>query len=199
MTTGQLIVLWYAALAIATILIYKSIELSGDNPYLIYSVITLASVLIYTMREHARANKKLVFASVSAPFATGVILAVAYQVWSDNQSRIQVVIIPVSQIQIEEFRVSNTFPEVFRPEIIGKVRNSSSLTLKSVSVKYKFTNGSQASPQYSALINASVEPSHSTEFNTPISDAIGEYLNDEKWTGTEVEVVEATGTRTGVN
>ena len=129
MTTAQLIVLWYSAITIIVILFYKSIEGARDNPYLIYAVITFAAVLIYTMKEHSRANKKRVLVSVSMPFVAGAFFIYAYMAWSNYQDRDRLVSVPTSELQIQNFQISQSSGELFPPRVTGRIYNLSNLIL----------------------------------------------------------------------
>lgn len=197
MTTGQLIVLWYAALAIVIILIFKAIEDAHDSPYLIYSIITVAAVLIYTMREHARANKKLVLVSVLIPFAAITCLGLGYLAWSDYQYRHRLIHIPPSQIHVQHFRIARLPGEILAPEAIGRISNLSQNLIKRVTLRFRFTNGERSSAQYTVFVDADTEPGNVSDFNVPVGKDLIQFLDEpETWPEMEVEVAEVIGTMT---
>lgn len=196
MKTGQLIVLWYAALIIVTIFLFKSLEGAHDNPYLIYAVITFAAALIYTMREHPRANKKVVYISVLMPLVTITTLSLSYLAWSHYQHRNQIVHLPKSQIELKQFRIARLPGDILDPEALGRIINLSEHPLKSVALRFRFTNGKTLSPQYPLLIEALIEPGEASDFNVPVGKQMNRFLDEpEIWTGFEVEVTEVLGIR----
>lgn len=199
MTAGQLIVLWYSAITIIVILFSKAITGARDNPYLIYAVIMFAAVLIYTMTEHSRANKKRVLISVSMPFVAGAFFIYAYIAWSNYQDRDRLFSVPTSELQIQNFQISHPSGELFPPRVTGRIYNLSNFTLKMVALKYQFAKTGKYSPEYSVSIETVTKPGGSSDFSSPLNDAIIEYLRDENWTGTEVEIEEAFGTKSAAN
>lgn len=197
MTTGQLIVLWYAALAIVIILIFKALEDAHDSPYLIYSIITFAAVLIYTMREHARANKKLVLVSVLMPFVAITCLGLGYLTWSNYQYRHRQIHISPSQVHVQHFRIARLPGEILAPEAIGRINNLSQNLVKRVTLRFRFTNGERSSAQYTVFVDADTEPGNVSDFNVPVAKDLIQFLDEpEVWPGMEVEVSEVIGTRT---
>jgi hypothetical protein len=68
--TPQLIVIWYAGLLIATVLVFNGGH--NDSGYnLIAAIIIIAGMLIYTLKPHPKARKKLALAWVLAPLIIG--------------------------------------------------------------------------------------------------------------------------------
>lgn len=197
MTTGQLIVLWYASLTVVLILVFKAIEDPHDNAYLIYSVIAFASVLIYTMREHAQANKKLVLVSVLGPFVTITCLGLVYLTWSDYEYRDRLMHISPSQVHVQHFRIARLPGEILAPEAIGRINNLSKIVVKRVTLKFRFTNGERSSAQYTIYVDADTEPGNVSDFNVPVGRDLLPFLDEpEVWTGTEVQVADVIGTKT---
>jgi hypothetical protein len=80
MSTAQLVVLIYAALAIEVVLLYQA--LSESPSALIIAIIVAAAVIVYFLRPHPLANKRRVIAAVVLPIPT---LAASYYGWHQYQ------------------------------------------------------------------------------------------------------------------
>ena len=66
MNTAQLVVLWYAGLLVALILVFQAFT-AGSVHYLIAAVVAVAGMLIYTLKPHPAARKAWVAGAVLMP------------------------------------------------------------------------------------------------------------------------------------
>jgi hypothetical protein len=76
MTTAQLIVLWYAALLIITLLLAGALELlpAAMIGHICVAIVVFAAVLIYSLKQHPLARRKYVALGVLLPpLAIGVV------------------------------------------------------------------------------------------------------------------------------
>lgn len=84
MNTAQLIVLWYAGLVTAAILVFQTFGRESAS-FLIAAIALLAALLIYTLKPHPSARKRWVLLAVGGPLLLGPL---AFYGWWSYEERI---------------------------------------------------------------------------------------------------------------
>lgn len=90
MNTTQLIVLWYAGLIIAGVLVLSAVSY-GFFPFIV-AIIVIAAILIYTLRPNPNVRKRRVLIAVLGPIiilSSIISLWIGYQVYRQKQKEIQ--------------------------------------------------------------------------------------------------------------
>jgi len=89
MSTAQLVVIWYATIAISGILFFQD---HSYNPfYSVAAVAIVAATILYTLRKHDNARKGLVLFWVVSPFIVTILVVVGwlkydeYKDWQKSQ------------------------------------------------------------------------------------------------------------------
>lgn len=103
MSTAQLTVLWYAGLAVVTILLFE-----GDSLYSVAAIILLAALLIYTLKPHPQVRKGRFLLFVVGPF---VALGTGWYGWSEYeqfQAQKAASLITLEQIEVMNLEVESS-------------------------------------------------------------------------------------------
>ncbi|MDP3014212.1 MAG: hypothetical protein Q8M92_08235 [Candidatus Subteraquimicrobiales bacterium] len=171
MNTKQLIVLWYACLAVATALGIYAFEHDDEWLSPILAIIVLvAALLVYSFRQHPAANKRRVFQAVGYPILGIGLIGFAAMLLDRNlpdtycppATSQEEISIPVDKIEVFDYTLSVPFSEYsglplgFRaPRLIGRVRNKSENTL--ISLDLKITVYDAARPKKTVVDVATVK------------------------------------------
>jgi hypothetical protein len=127
MNTGQLIVLWYAAVAVM-IGLYAIAQAKHSPPHVLLAIVIFAGVFIYTLRPHPEARKRLVLVSVLTPF---LCLGLGMSGWWLYTSSV----IAPSEIELIDPRLPFEKSTMW---LTGRVRNHSSYMLTEYTVDISF-------------------------------------------------------------
>ncbi len=150
MTTAQLVVLWYAVLVIALILVIAASGADDPTVLAILAVLTVAAALIYTMRPHANVKKHKVALLVLIPVCgISLVLATILGIMSWRRSRTErgepawddAKFLEVGRGKVEVFDLKLEWYRAGRQNSLsGRLKNNSDRTICAVSMTIDLYN-----------------------------------------------------------
>ncbi len=172
MNTKQLVVIWYAGLAIATTLLFYAAGQSWMPWALLAVIVTIAALFVYTFRPHPAVNKKMLILFVATPTVV-LLLIIAVGVYIDQRPTPTRSSLP----SYGPVRVAETDVELFDMRfghtgrtgtLYGRVRNNSNLRLSDLDIKILILDESTQIDGKEVRVTSSVPPGEVRGFKTSL-------------------------------
>jgi hypothetical protein len=138
MNTAQLVVLWYAGLAVVGLLLNQAAADSSPG-YLICAITLTAGLLVYTLKPHPSARKRRVLLALAGPPLLILLAAISFWGYSTYRESRSTRDISPSQIQIDNPVLREQFGTT---RLLGRVRNNSPHRLVMMTLEIIITEGS---------------------------------------------------------
>lgn len=172
MNTKQLVVIWYAGLAIATTLLFYAAGQSWTPWALLAVIVTIAALFVYTFRPHPAVNKKMLRRFVATPIVV-LLLIMAVVIYIDQPPtptrsfRPSYGSVHVAETDVELFDMR--FGHTGRTgTLYGRVRNNSNLRLSELDIKILILDESTQIDGKEVRVTFSVPPGEVRGFQTSL-------------------------------